>query len=60
MDLEKGFEAIDREGKGKIGKEELIQFMNERYYFPNEKEIGYLMGKFDQEKMGNITFEQFI
>jgi Ca2+-binding EF-hand superfamily protein len=46
--------------KGDITKKDFARFLEERHYFATEKEIGYLMNRFDKNKDGIITYSEYI
>lgn len=49
FDIAQSFKALDfKHKRGDVNKHDLALYLEERHYFATEKEIGYLMNRFDK------------
>ena len=54
------FLTIDREGNGFLSKFEMRNFLAENGIFPTENEIAMLVDRYDRNRDGRISYEEFM
>lgn len=63
-DIRQAFQSLDRDGDGKITKEELVQAFSEAYEFKDksqvEKEVATIIDDIDTDISGSIDYTEFL
>ena len=54
------FSLMDRDGSGKISKDELKDLLHSQGYYPSESELETMMEEIDSDHSGEIDFEEFV
>lgn len=54
------FSIIDRDGSGRISRDELKDMLQSQGYYPSETELEEMMGELDSDDNGEIDFEEFV
>lgn len=49
FDISDAFKSLDKKQKGLITKNDLSEFLEDTHYFATEKELSYLMNRFDKD-----------
>jgi Ca2+-binding EF-hand superfamily protein len=60
FDMSQAFKAIDAKSKAEILKNNFAEYLEERHYFATEKELGYLMLRFDKDQDGAVNYSEFV
>ena len=54
------FSLMDRDGSGKISKDELRDLLRSQGHYPSETELETMMGEIDADHSGEIDFDEFV
>ena len=54
------FSLMDRDGSGKISKDELKELLRSQGYYPSETELETMMEEIDSDHNGEIDFDEFV
>ena len=54
------FSLMDRDGSGKISKDELRELLNTQGHHPSDAELETMMGEIDADHSGEIDFDEFV
>lgn len=58
--LEQAFSYVDRNRHGKISGQEVRDMLSEHGFFATEKELQFIMHKFDKDRDQKIGYSEFI
>lgn len=54
------FSLMDRDGSGKISKDELRDLLHSQGHYPSDAELETMMGEIDADHSGEIDFDEFV
>ncbi|CDW74571.1 ef hand family protein [Stylonychia lemnae] len=60
FDVAQSFQSLDKSKNGQISKQDIKQFLEERHYFPSDKDLAFLMKRFDKNQDQIISYSEYI